>query len=111
MDQLEYMTRVLSLINPYDCDEILWNIQDGKVRFQVNCSDFFHWACADCEDVTEENIELLENCYKELEGLTEHYKSYAKDLFCCRVRQMRPQQPVLTTLPEEIKPLFEVFPD
>jgi hypothetical protein len=41
MTQLEYITRVLSLINPYDCDEILWNIQDGKVRFQVNCSDVF----------------------------------------------------------------------
>jgi hypothetical protein len=55
----------------------------------------------------------LESCYKEIEALIpdDYWQSWAKGLFCCRVRQMRPQQPVLKNVPEKIKPLFEVFPE
>ena len=108
MQELEYIRRVLSLVNPYDGDEIFWTVTDGVIQFQVDCSDLFYWACADCEPVTPENLSELERSYAEMRSLIpdRHWESRAQELFACRVRGMRPQRPVLNKIEPKLLPLF-----
>lgn len=63
---------------------------DGRLVCFVNCNDLFAWATADAEEVTPENIKVLEQTLKDVKdvgGLT----CYADNLFACRIRGMRPQ--------------------
>lgn len=53
----------------------------------VNCNDLFVWACADGEDITEED---LPEFYLAIEDCGGNIKT-GSDLYCCRKRGMRPQ--------------------
>ncbi len=72
----------------------------APITMFVNCNDLFYWGCADAEEITEENIGLLE------EALVVD-NTYGADLFCARSRKMRPQQPCYKGYSEEIKKLFD----
>lgn len=86
--------RILRALQFEHCDNLFWRVgsyenpNDNIIHFYINCNDLFYWACSDLEEITEENIELLEKTLKELD--THH----ACDLFCCRSRKMRPQKPM-----------------
>lgn len=87
--------RVLRL-SAFDYTEMVWwRLNEGdpeRVDFYVPCNDVFAWGCADLEQVTEENIDLLEQTLREGE---EQFGPYNADLaftlFVARVRKMRPQ--------------------
>ena len=90
-----------------DCD--LWWRTDGEyapVTFFINCNDLFFWGCADCEAVTEDNIAGLEQAYKDAGDCYKYGTCYAQLLFCCRQREMRPQQPYYKELPEQMWNIF-----
>lgn len=62
------------------------NIQwDKKLNFVVICNDLFYWACADMEDITNEDLPKLEQAVKDTDVET------GQILFCCQQRKMRPQ--------------------
>lgn len=125
---LEFILRVLRVTAFDHCDDIWWRTDNDKggdpwpaprdyspVTFFVNCNDLFYWASADCEEVTEDNIALLEQTYAECEELeknkpaeeTKHASLYAEHLFCARSRKMRPQGACYKYYPEALKPLFD----
>lgn len=108
-EQLEFILRILRLVQPMDCDDILW-VTHGEyapVAFMVNCSDLFYWASADSEDVTPENISELEKAYSDAKAACEHGRIYAQSLFACRMRKMRPQGACYKSYPAEMWPLFD----
>jgi hypothetical protein len=79
----EFYLRVMKCME--DNNESLWWRTDEEyapITFLINCSDAFWWGCSDAEEITEENIDILEQSIKD-----------AGDprLFCARVRGMRPQ--------------------
>lgn len=98
------------------CDEIWWRT-DGEyapVTFIVNCNDLFFWGCSDAEIITEDNIDILEQACEDLKNSAEtlgmrRWKSLASvsDLFCCRVRKMRPQNPYYEYIEKELWHLFD----
>lgn len=103
MDQQElsdFILRVLRATAFDHCDEIWWRT-DGEyapVTFLAKCNDLFYWGGADCERITQQNVHLLERAKEDLTAVAikGHRKGYAAtlyavDLFCCRVRGMRPQ--------------------
>jgi hypothetical protein len=104
-----YVLRVLSLVDAFDCDDVLWHVNDGRVRFHVRCSDLFYWACADCEEITPENVSEFERSYADVKAVTTEglWQSHAQSLFACRVRNMRPQGACYKTCPEKLWPLFD----
>jgi len=113
--------------------EHIWWRTDGEyapVTFFVNCNDLFYWACADGEKITAENFGQIKqavddvaaalgvcdprNRAKRPVGSDGHLYdawrtvgSHAADLFCARVRQMRPQRPCYNRYPDALKPLFD----
>lgn len=91
----------------FDNTEQVWWRTDGEyapVTFFATCNDLFAWGCADCERITEQNIDLLERTAAEL---SEDDQSYLGELFAARARQMRPQGACYKSWPEHIKALFD----
>ena len=78
-DDVEFMFRV--------------NKEFTDVRVLVNCSDLFHWACADAEELTAADLDDLDQAYNDLKALGGHDYVYADALWVCRKRGMRPQGP------------------
>ena len=85
-----FIDRLLRLLAEYDyCDQVSWG---EDLRFCVNCNDLFFWATADGEWITPENIDVLEQCFRDCKAASPVVGTvYAGELFACRVRNMRPQ--------------------
>lgn len=106
-----------SVIWTYDQPSLFWNIkpenlkpEDKGFKFFVLCSDLFEWGCADSEEITMENLPLLEKAYqleKEATGIKRGI--YATTLFCCMSRKMRPQKPCYKNNPEWLTKLFDEY--
>lgn len=74
---------------------------DGNLTANVNCNDLFYWASADLEPIENEvDLEMLHECL-ELDV------SRGAELYACRRRKMRPQNCVLSKIPDQMKPHFE----
>lgn len=119
---LEFLLKIFEAASYEYCNDLFWRT-DGEyapVTFWVNCNDLFYWACADNEEITPENVELLKNTIKECEQYDEEDRknnvdfsntfisAYSTLLFCCRVRKMRPQGPYYKHIPKKYHYLFDV---
>lgn len=134
MSDMRFVSAVLALGDGFndtgDLWESFWWRTDGEyapVTFFVNCNDLFYWACADGETLTPENLPALLTALEDVrraqglptgewprardmkDGWDEHWHSgsWAAQLFCARVRGMRPQRPCYRSMPEKLKPLFD----
>jgi hypothetical protein len=70
---------------------ISWRLEgEGDVRFFVNGSNLFRWDEDGGEEITPENLPLLERCVADCTG---SYFPAANGawLFCCRLKKMRPR--------------------
>lgn len=86
-----------------------WNTEDGEffpLCFFIDCSDMFWWGCADGEDLTPQNIHVLEKAIEDIIAIKRIVRFYAYALFCCRVRGMRPQGAYYKHIPKELWQLF-----
>lgn len=82
-----FILDVLRIMADADSTNDLWWRTDGEyapIQFFINCNDVFMWGCSDCEQITPENIEILRSSYEDCE-------ENGAELFCSRVRHMRPQ--------------------
>jgi hypothetical protein len=101
----DFALKVLKHYSPTENDGFnndLWWRTDGEfapVTFFVNCNDVFAWGFSDCETITEENFPVLQQAYKDSEN-------NGAELFCARVRKMRPQGAWYSYCPEKEWPLF-----
>lgn len=75
----------------------------------VNCNDFFYWGCADAEEVTAENLPVLEACILDVSKALSPDKDLdtALMLYCARIRTLRPQGACYPHLPQAAWPLFD----
>lgn len=87
-----FVFRVLNLFCKEDSHDILfWRVDDGEIRFFVNCNDIFDWASADLEEITPENIIELEKAVADVKAMGSNETYEAFYLFCARMRKRRPQ--------------------
>lgn len=104
MTNEELIHLILSITAEHEVfDDFFWKREpDGDISFWVNCNDIFEWATADAERITAENVEMLDQAYKDS-------IDYGGILFCARVRGRRPQGAVYTALnmDEETAALFD----
>lgn len=104
MTNEEFIYEVMKLTaGSEDQSYFMWYINSrGDLVFVVECSDAFHWATADAEEVTPENIHYLRMSMDDIarlqkenpEGLYCDYEYIW--LFCARVRKQKLQEPVMT---------------
>lgn len=111
--QFKFVLRVLSIFNGFgngspSSDQLWWrtDAEYAPVTLLVNCNDTFWWGCSDCEQVTPANVELLERAVADVRavggGGTE-----STELFCARVRGMRPQGACYRHYDKATWPLFD----
>lgn len=102
----EFILRVLRAFAACDStDSLRWRLHESSpffvapadlgapIFFWVLCSDEFFLACADAEDVTPENIHVMEQAVIDCLALKEtepQARFWAPTLFVARVRKMRP---------------------
>ncbi len=115
-----FILRVLGLFASHDIagDHPLWWRTDSSyapVTFLVICNDVFYWASGDAEPITPSNIALLESTLAEVAVLERECPDRvngpsifdAVDLFCARVRGMRPQGAAYRGYHATLWPLFD----
>ena len=107
MNDPDFILRVLKAYDPFDCDDLLWKFDDGAIRFFAACNDTFWWATADCEEITPENIGLLEQAKTDSAACGPHGRLYGDILFASRVRKMRPMKAAYPKQCRELWPLFD----
>lgn len=93
-ERLEFIMRVLRTTAFENCDDIWWRTDDeyAPLTLFVNCSDVFCWGTADAEEVTPENVAIMEQAYADCRAADPRSGYiYGSMLFCARVRGMRPQ--------------------
>ena len=114
---------------------VWWRVDDeyAPLTFLFNCNDLFYWGCADCEEITPENFHMVKDALTdaaEAIGACDPWElpktkpfdielrrsvfelwqvcgGWAVELFCARVRGMRPQRPCYENWPPEIVALFD----
>lgn len=106
MADLDFVTRVLKAFEFDNTESLWWNFDDGKLRMYAKCSDFFEWGTADLEEIQPEDLDLLEQCVKDVTEL-DRTNMYAGELFAARKRKLRPQGACYKHLPEVLWPLFD----
>lgn len=92
----EFILKVFQLLNEADAESYFyWRTDDiyYPLTLFVNSNDIFWWGCADCEELTPENLPVLEQSLKDAkEASGEKYPpDWSIELFVCRVNKMRPQ--------------------
>jgi len=61
------------------------------LTFFADCSDVFSWGSADREEITDDNLHILERAFEDIRKTGSIHEHYAFWLFCVRVRKIRPQ--------------------
>jgi len=90
-----------------DYESLRWRVDDstGDVSLFAGCSDFFHLATADCEEVKAADIALLGECLEDLEETGEPY--FLAELFAARKRGMRPLAGAYKDMDPPTRALFD----
>jgi hypothetical protein len=109
---LGFILRVLRVFSWADATaDLYWRCDDqyAPVCFFADCSDTFDWGSADNEEITPQNIELLEQSVNDVAALVSvsRWGYLGIALFCARVRGMRPMQTYVDAIPDECKRLFD----
>ncbi len=113
MKDLAFILRVFKAFDDWcgaDKDSLFWRT-DGEyapISFFVNCNDLFYWGTADTEDLTPENIGILEQTTVDCRAVDPVIGCLrATDLFCCRIRRERMQGACYQHLDQKYWPLFD----
>jgi len=69
----------------------------------INCNDLFMWASADGEPITEETMPLFRKAYDDCN----QDANIAGQLYCSRIKQMRPQGACYSSIPKNLWHLFD----
>jgi hypothetical protein len=114
-DLLAFILRLLRALAPNNCDNIHWRT-DGEfapVTFFLNTNDLFDWGSADSEEITPDNIEILESAMADCKTVDPNGGDiYGYMLFAARVNKMRPQNAAYPKEhPEICKLLDEAGPE
>ena len=101
--------RLLGLFEKHELhDSLSWSVDGDIVSFYVICNDLFDWAwaSADAEDITPENIDILEQALNDVASVSSYDVRWGVTLFATRVRKMRPQRCAYPSL-RALWPLFD----
>jgi hypothetical protein len=94
IQHLKFVSQVLDFFSKNDVTEdLMWSVDHNLVRFSAQCSDVFHWASADSEDIGPDDLPLLQQCIDDLRATEiDAAVVYTAELYAARKRGMRPMR-------------------
>ncbi len=85
---------------------LMWRTaDDGGIKLFAQCNDVFAWATADCEEITDDDVPVLQQALRDLQVTKEEY--YLPELFVARKRHLRPQKPFYKGMTPATAALFD----
>lgn len=111
--------RVMKVFDDADSHgDLFWHVDGEDLHLFALCNDTFWWATADAEEITPDNLDVLEQTLRDVQALEAAREGpvtpttclpevYLPDLFAARARGMRPQQPFYKRLSPELAALFD----
>lgn len=89
---------------------LLWRVDMApdagrEMRLFAECSDLFHWATADAEEITVDDVPLLRRTLDDLKPLRAEYE--LGHLFAARKRKLRPQRPCYKDMEPPVAALYD----
>jgi hypothetical protein len=98
--------RVLKIFDDADIHRRLyWSIdEDDGIRFYANIADVYAWGCADPEEITPDNVGVLQRSFEDLIAIDA--QEWTAELFVARVRGIRPRGAAYPDR-REIRALFD----
>lgn len=109
-DDFDVIIRIMAAFNGFgdspSTDDIWWrtDAEYAPVTMMVNCNDLFFWGCADCEEITPEDIDALEKAIADAKAVDDGGNGHL--LWVARKRGMRPQGAYYKYFKEGMKALF-----
>src|SRR5258706_1297580 len=106
----DFMLAVLDVFFKADIHgDLFWRTdpQYAPVTFFAMCSDFFMWACADCEEITKENLHVLLKAHEDCKAIDK--EELFPELFAARVRHLQPMRLIMDKLKENNSPLYPLY--
>lgn len=93
-------------------ESLMWRVNmadEGRdLKLFALCNDVFFWATADAEEITADDVPLLEECLADLDKCADRWVTcYLAELFAARKRKLRPQKPFYKDMPEDVAALFD----
>lgn len=87
---------------------LIWRCDDeyAPLTVWINCNDLFWWGTADNEPLTPETMPELREAIFDVRHIMNN-AWHSDELYCCRMRKMRPQGPCYKHIPKELWPLFD----
>lgn len=86
---------------------VMMRFEGGRLRFFANIPDLFWWGGGDCEEITDDNVDLyIKSCIDLCSVRWYASREHGGALFASRVRGMRPQGAAYPTH-KELWPLFD----
>ena len=131
---IETLARFFRVLDDHDLHEGFWwranEPQYEPFKILINCNDLFFWACADCEEVTPDTLEVFEQSIRDVGVFHNRWGDHLRAerdvprekrtpeppyvamslgllLYCCRVRKMRPQGAYYDAFPPGVVDLFD----
>jgi hypothetical protein len=107
----EQAARVLAAFEKADdFESLMWRVTlkpycVTEIKMFAGCSDFFHLATADAEEITADDLPLVEQCVADLGGTGEEF--YLAELFAARKRKMRPLRSAYKGMAPAVAALFD----
>lgn len=105
--------RLLDVLYKADSrSDLLWYVKGQHVDFCILCSDVFWWGTADLEEIYPEDLDDLENAFKDCKALEEskeapYATNYMATLWVARKRKMRPQGACYENMDAKLAELFD----
>lgn len=94
----DFVFELLQITAKHDAhSEVFWT---EDLKFSIICNDFFWWGCSDAEEITYEDLALLDEC------LGKDFV-WGPLLYCAKRRGMRPQGAFYGDIPDKLKPEFD----
>ena len=89
---------------------LIWRVDmapgaNRETRLFAECSDVFHWATADFEEITTADVPLLRRTLDDLKPLRAEYE--LGHLFAARKRGLRPQKPCYKGMEAPVAALYD----
>jgi hypothetical protein len=93
----------------FDCG-VFWRVDmspgaNREMRLFAQCNDLFHWATADAEEITADDVPLLRQTLDDLKPLRAEYE--LGNLFAARKRKLRPQEPCYKDMDPPVAALYD----
>lgn len=104
------LKRALGLFDGFDgpsSDSVWWRTDSeyAPITLLVNCNDFFAWGCADCEELSADDLVDLGAALNDAQAAGERMHGHL--LWVARKRGMRPQGAYYKYLDKALWPLFD----